>query len=55
MRRSFLNCSRGEATRIKLLADFPDTAWDLLRVYRPVGTAARLDPSYRTTTNACSR
>lgn len=27
IRRSFLNCSKGEATRVKLPADFGDTPW----------------------------
>jgi hypothetical protein len=27
IRRSFINCSKGEATRVKLPADFADTPW----------------------------
>jgi hypothetical protein len=28
IRRSFVNCSRGEASRLHLPTDFPDLAWD---------------------------
>jgi hypothetical protein len=28
IRGSFINCSKGEAARIKLPSDFPDTPWD---------------------------
>ena len=33
IRRSFLNCSKGEATRVKLPADFAGTPWADLDFY----------------------
>jgi treble-clef zinc-finger protein len=33
IRRSFLNCSKGEATRVKLPADFADAPWGDLDFY----------------------
>jgi hypothetical protein len=42
IRRSFINCSRGEATRIKLPSDFRDTPWPDLDFYGWVDPSAPL-------------